>query len=452
MGIIDKLVKEKTTDGIFNEVKYSTLKKISFILVTVFMLNPALRLLVWLVLDISIYKFMHEYNGYVLFFGFGVFLIVLKKLSDGKKLGMQAVKDFIKSNIPIMLMLLFGLLMIITTFLNGAPKIAISGSYYRGEGLLGYLSYLIYFLLAVYMLSPRQKKVAVNIFAVSIAFVSVVICIDYIILGEKYELADEGNIMFSQYNHLGYYLMMGVMAFGMLFVTAKKLMNKIMYIAGFMIVLLALIMNDTWGCQLAIFAGVLFTVVVYSIGNRSFKSVTLVLIAAMLLTYLLACNTDDKLKRNIGNNIVQLFHDSKALVDKDEIEDHTTGVSRIVLWENALKLMCEKPIIGHGADVTGDRLLKMTKYYNDRCHCEYLNYAVCFGIPTTIVYIVAVFTVFLRGLFKRQHLCDINYLGLSGAFAYLVSAVIGNSMFYTAPFLFIMLGLGYVMREEVLND
>lgn len=34
------------------------------------------------------------------------------------------------------------------------------------------------------------------------------------------------------------------------------------------------------------------------------------------------------------------------------------------------------------------------------------------------------------------------------AFAYLTSSIVGNSMYYTAPFLFIALGMGYVTNKD----
>ena len=443
MGIIKKLVKEKTTLGIFDDIKYETLRKISLVLVTIFMLNPAIKVLVMSLTGISIDYYMHEYNDYVLFLGASVFLVFLKKLSDEKKL--VDIKGWMKGNIPIMLFIVFGVLLVLTTFLNGAPPISISGSYYRGEGLLGYLSYLVYFLLAAFMLTSKQKSKAMNLFAISSVFVAVVIIVDYMLLGEKYKMANGDRMIFSQFNHLGYYLLMAMMNFAMLFISKKKLMHKIASIVGMIVVLMALIMNDTWGCQFAFFMGIIFIVIVYSIAKGSFQWITLVLILAAIFTYCSAYYMDERLQIKITDNILQQMHDTKFLIG-DEEEERTTGESRIILWENALEFLWESPIIGHGADVTGERLIE---YGNDRCHCEYLNYAVSYGIPATLIYILAVFLVYLRGLIKKSKLTDMNILGLCVAFAYLASAFIGNSMYYTAPFLFITLGMGYVQGNEV---
>ena len=50
---------------------------------------------------------------------------------------------------------------------------------------------------------------------------------------------------------------------------------------------------------------------------------------------------------------------------------------------------------------------------------------------------------------KKKQLTDMNYAGLCVAFAYLASALVGNTMYYTAPFLFIALGMGYVKNREM---
>ncbi len=446
MGIIGKLVNEKTTDGIFDDIKLETLRKISFVLLALFMLNPAIKVMVWLITGVSIDKYIHEYNGYVLFFGCSIFLILLKKLADEKKL--VNIKDWIKNNMPVVILLVFGILMVLTTFLNGAPPISISGSYYRGEGLLGYLSYLVYFLLAAFVLTHKQKVRFMNLFAVSSTFIAIVIIIDYMFLGEKYQFANGNRMIFMQYNHLGYYMLMAMMNFSMLFLSKKKLNHRIACLGGLGLMLMALIMNDTWGCQFAFFMGVIFIVIVYSIAKGRFQTITLILVLVTSITYFAAYFMDERLKVNIDDNILQQLHDTKYLLG-DEEWTGTTGEARVILWRNAFKLLWESPIIGHGADVTGDRLLEMTND-NDRCHCEYLNYAVSYGIPTALVYIVGIFTVYLRGLKKKKQLTDINISGLCIAFSYLASAFIGNSMYYTAPFMFIMLGMGYVTvdREE----
>lgn len=425
-----------------DNIKTTALEKIALVLLVIFTLNPLVKVLFQI--DISKFHFMYGHNRYVLAIGAIILgIYIMKQQPEGQPI---RVKTFFKTHIPVALFLVFGMLMIITTLLNGAPEIAIIGSYYRGEGLLGFLSYIIYFLLAVFVISEKSKKIFINIFLGTSVPVGLLIFVDYIILNDRYGYAMKDYMIFYQYNHLGYYLLMAIITFGMMFITCKKTWQRIIYLCGFMFMTAVLIMNDTWGCQIALLVGIIFTVIVYSIGKGRFRPVTLILLVAMLTTYLISYIADDRLRANIEKNIEQQFYDTGALLDKDEIDHMTTGVARIVLWENALKYLGESPLIGHGADVTGSRLKGETGD-NDRCHCEFLNYAVSFGVPTALVYIVAVFTVYLRGLKKKKYLTEMHYVGLCVAFTYLASSLIGNSMFYTAPYLFIALGFGYVKNE-----
>lgn len=431
-------MERKTNYEILDRIKYSYLEIVSMILLIVFTINPFIK--VFFQESERNFRFMYNYNRNVLMIGMLVILIYFIKLRlDGS---LSKIGGLLKDNIAITLFVVFGFLMIATTFLNGAPKIAIEGSQYRGEGLIGFLSYVVYFILAACLISERKKKIVAISFLITSTLVGSVIFVDYVFLNEKYNYAMGDYMIFFQYNHLGYYLLMSIMFFGMLFIISKKIVWKLVHISGFMFMTAVLLMNDTWGCQLALFVGIIFTIVVYSIGKGKFQPMALMLLLAMVATFLLAYFTNDRLKEKIETNIKQQIYDTNALLDKDEIEEGTTGTSRIRLWEHAFQYLTEKPIIGHGADVTGDRLDR--EVGNDRCHCEYLNYAVSFGIPTALIYIVAVFMVYLRGLRKKKELKEMNYVGLCAAFAYLASALVGNSMFYTAPFLFIALGMGYV--------
>ena len=90
---------------------------------------------------------MYIYNGIVLALGFFLLVIyVIKLWSGGRLLG---VKGLFKSHVPVTLFLVFALMMIVTTLLNGVPEIAVVGDAYRGEGLMGFLSYIIYFLMVI---------------------------------------------------------------------------------------------------------------------------------------------------------------------------------------------------------------------------------------------------------------------------------------------------------------
>lgn len=80
---------------------------------------------------------------------------------------------------------------------------------------------------------------------------------------------------------------------------------------------------------------------------------------------------------------------------------------------------------------------------NDRSNCEYMQYALSFGIPAAVLYTLACVGVVVRGVRTRKTLRAMTFVCLTAAFTYMVSAVVGNSMYNTTPYFFIFLGLGY---------
>ena len=433
---------EKKEYKLLESIRYSFLEWTAFVLLALFTVNP----LVWLITGGKswAYLYIHEYNRKVLLLGALILLVYFLKLRIDEKI--SPIRELLKKHIAMTLILTFGGLMIITTLLNGVPEWSIEGDYFCGEGLKGYLSYIIYFFLVAIMLSEKRKRLLSYVFLISSAVVGGAIFVDYIFFESARDYATRGGMILSNSNHLGYYLLMSIMFFGMLFVVESKKILKLVYLCAFMFMTSVLIMNDTWGCQLALFMGIIFTVIVYSVGKGKFQPRVLVLLVAMLLTFVLAYFSNDRLRENIDTNVVQQIQDMFAFVDDDKLDDETSGTIRIILWKYTWAYTLERPFIGHGADVTVDRL--MVDAGNGRCHNDFLQYAVSFGIPATLVYIAAIFMVYLRGLKKKVHLTEMNYVGLCVAFTYLASSLVGNSMYYTAPFLFIALGMGYVRERK----
>ncbi len=443
MSSLKKLRKSKNVPELLSNIEYSDLSIIAYILSMIFILYPSIEFLLRTFLERSIKYYMHNYRLYVLIFGVLILIIYcIKQKLDNKNLN---IKQFCTEHKAVSVLLLFAFWMIFGTILNGFPQYSILGNIYRSEGLVGYLSYIVYFLMGAFILSSKQKSKILKTIAFTSSMLSMAIIIDYFFLDYKYKLALELN-SFSQFNHTGYHLLVAAMTCGTYLISSKHIIGKFFGLCGFVLHTLALLINDTWGCQIALFAGVFFLVIVFGIAKEKFQKLSILLIISLFCSYLIMYYTDSGIQKKIQNNLYQQFYDTNALFNPDEIDKGTTGIARINLWESTLKYCAEKPIIGHGADVTGPRLEQDS--CSDRCHCEFMNYMVSYGIPGAVLYVVGVFMIFLRGLFKRRQLEDMETAALCVAFAYLVSSAVGNSMFYTAPYLFIMLGIGYVRTNE----
>lgn len=438
MTALKKVMESKTVKEAVCNVPDGFFNFMSSFLIFAFMLNPLLIMIrkqfLPFVPDSS-----NSINRITLMIGTALLaLFIARHLLLGRKLN---VKSFVKSNLPVTLFLAFGAVMIVTTLINGHFDITLFGDAYREEGLFGFLSYIVYFVLVIMNNSPNHKKAWIYTFVASSAIISAAVL---------YECYAHGthtiDFIFSHYNHLGYYLVTAFGVSAMLVLASEKIWQKLLFSVSCFITVLALIANDTFGCQLAAVAGVVFICAMYSIAKSRFKAVGLVPAAILIAAVVFGYATSERMNGLISANILQTANDSQAIVHGREEAEFSTGVSRMILWEMGMDYILEKPITGHGADVTGEEMQTLTND-SDRCHCEYMNYAISFGIPAVLLYIAAVFAVYLRGLLAKKKLTDINLIGLGAAMFYLVSAVVGNTMYYTAPFLFILLGMGYFSEE-----
>lgn len=434
MDTFRKMLKCKSMGETLKILPYSFFDISSFIIFALYAANPLLTLLKNKLFP-SLFIHWQTYNRITLILGAALLIIYLIKLKiDGIRIN---PKDFLKNNPPIALFGVFALLMLISTAVNGFTALSFFGNYYRAEGMLGYLSYIVYFLLACINRSERLKRLWLYWFVWTSAVLEMYTVSDFYINGD-YEL----DFVFDQYNHYGYYLMMSLAVSSMLIIISEKTRQKLLFSASAVLSCLALIINDTFGCQLAAIAGLVFIIIIYPIAKGRFKAKVIVPAIIFTMTFVGAGISSPVLSEQISKNYSQIINDVFALTNGKEEAEASTGVSRIILWENTCRYIGEKPVFGFGADGTWLRLLSDTND-NDRCHCEYLNYAVCFGIPAAAVYVAAVFLIYLRGLKHKKQLTELNLLGLCTAMFYLASATVGNSMYSTAPLLYILLGFGY---------
>ena len=103
---------------------------------------------------------------------------------------------------------------------------------------------------------------------------------------------------------------------------------------------------------------------------------------------------------------------------------------------------------GYGAD----NLQGEYKKYNinqDRPHNLVIQLATTSGIPGLILYICGAGVILIRG-FRRVNFDNMIYQSvLFTIIAYLISAMFGNSMYYTSPYFFILLGMLY--KQEIMD-
>lgn len=130
--------------------------------------------------------------------------------------------------------------------------------------------------------------------------------------------------------------------------------------------------------------------------------------------------------------------------------DDSFGTSRFFIWRNALPLIPQRPLLGGGPDTLAQRIGvifetvqedgTVKKAAIDAAHNEYLNIAVCQGIPALIAYLTAIISTLVR--FVKSQTNDPLAAALAvGIVCYCAQAFFGISMFISAPYFWIFWAL-----------
>ncbi len=302
-------------------------------------------------------------------------------------------------------------------------QLAIMGSH-RIDGYFSYLIYASFYIGTRTLKSDRIKLWLMR--ALSIACTC--LCMDYLFFDSK------TSIFFNQ-NHFGYLLTMCTMLSCGLFLYEKKFWLKAVYFVLIIIQTYTLIPIDTFGSYLAVLFGIVFMIVLVFKTNKQMLYSAL-LVFFMFLGISIAVDSQTHiLRRNfsfLSEDFEKLWSDDEAKLD--------AGSGRIRLWKYTLIYIKERPLFGYGPEGVYD-LFYEEGLENDRPHNEYLQHALFMGIPAAILYLAGLFLLFFYALKHIKEYEPHSVIAGLAVFAYCISAFFGNTMFYTTPFFFMMLGI-----------
>ena len=354
-----------------------------------------------------------------------------------------SLRSIAGDRMPQLLFLAMALLILISTLVNGFTSLALHGDSYRDESVFSFWCYILcYYGCASVIRSTRLKSVLFNAFLIGSTFISAAALLDkagILSIWHFHFVQWEGTMaaVFYQYNHFAYYLLIAVMLSAVLALYAESRVLQLLYLQAFALHTATLVINGTRGCYLAVLCTLFLTFLLLLKTNRSrlkrFWIVLTVFVAASMTGIL--CNP------GFIGRFSRLLMDFTNIIMQDEQAAYA-GSHRWTLWKLTLGYIAEKPLLGWGTEGIGERL-ELESQDNDRPHCEYLQYAAFYGIPTALVYITALVSIFRKAWKQVKELPPVSIAALLTGAAYLISAVFGNTMFYTAPYPFIMLGLGF---------
>lgn len=461
-NMMSELGKERTINEIFLFISDEWLEAIATLLLCLICIFPILGHFLIVGIDYTRLNFANNTIGRIGVL-FGVFLLVWNKF----RIDAIKFKLTLDNGLPVFLfaMLLWS---VFSCIFSTNPVLSFYGDSYRLEGLSTYISYAGIFILASHIKSYKLYKLICNIFVAAAAILSLICFINYQQLNFAFSIYFPSKAIFANINHYGYYLCMALPCGVGLFVTDKKTENKIvnigrtiLRIAELALLTYSLIKAKSMGPLIAVMAALFVMIIMTVFVNRNLLKRVLcavvIVFSVGLVTSIGTWNVSKDFQKTASDATVlkDAVTDEKLSSDDQKSDNNgkeqqllKIGSNRGILWVNAIRFIKQKPIFGYGPDNLGEVYLKAGAD-NDRPHNELLQFAASLGIPAAVFYILGLACLLFMFIRKFKYinmevLCIYCVIG-----AYLVSSMFGNTMFYTSPFYFMLLGLCYARIRAV---
>lgn len=403
---------------------------------------------------ICYFALVYEYI-FILITGFiGLICLIYDTIKQYKKYDNK--KQYFKERLPMILLLAFMAWTFISSIFAQNIKNAFWGDEYRKDGYISYLAYAGFFGCAFLIKSKELKKLLINLF-IGIAVLNIILI----------ELANKGlltNIFYARtvtrtcfhnINHYAYYLLLATASANFMFITEKKKLLKIIYVLVYAFLLYYLILNNTLGTYIAL-GMTLILFLGYCIYHKKGRTLAIISISIFII---LSIWTNLGGSNLVKENFARMFGDFKNISlaeiakkldseDKDRLEKIAGygGSGRINLWRNGIIFFLENPVLGYGPENLGE-LYKEQGIEQDRPHNLLIQQATTSGIIGLVTYISAMGIILIVGLKNMKLENGMHIIVYANVLAYLMSAMFGNSMYYTSPYFFIFLGL--LMFENI---
>ena len=429
----------------FNYIKVKNV--IIFVLLGIWILIPVLKEMRFT----SFFTNLNEYNYMQILAIIGIYLIVYEFYKKFKIC--KNKKELLKELLPIAILLMYLMWTLVSAIFAKNKNLAFYGTSYRKDGFITYLIYAGFFACAFLMDSKRLRKYLLDIF-ILVACLTIIF-IEMANNGHLYNIFDFNNIdtgVFSNSNHYGYYLLLVLLTSFLLFITEKTKVNKGLYLISYIFILYYFIKNNTFGCYIA-FTVTAIIYFIYSIYiKKNITSSVIGLIIFVIMSFVVQIDGQSLVYKNVivlFNDISKILNinlDNKEELNEDNSNWEKAGSGRAVLWKYGIQFFLEKPIIGYGPENLEQEYARFD-INQDRPHNLLIQLATTSGIIGMLSYCTAIGIIIIKGIrcFSRKD--SVQRLVLFAVVAYLISAMFGNSMYYTSPYFFIF--LGWLMKDNI---
>ena len=356
--------------------------------------------------------------------------------------------------------LIFIMLVIISTFLSTDIKKSILGEKHRYEGLLTFCTYIcIYLCSKKYFKYEKISKFLNIMFYVSMAMGIFGIIQKHISCKELYPLFNKGMCStIGNSNFFGSFICI-VLPIALTIFILKG--NKKSFILS-SILFFNMIASGTRSAWIAFFIVVCIGGI-YLIKQKNKKyfiisgiiSVCFVIICAYLLGAFgfvskTVVNEDIKKTNNPVEKVEQVKKDIKRITEKDG-NYKKIGSNRLWIWKMSYNVMVQTPMFGCGPDNLKEGIIRysLEEIYEyakkqhkvvDKAHNEFLHIGATMGIPALICYLIFIGSILIpkmKLIFKN----NVYFAIVLAIISYLSQAFFNISTIGVAPLFWMILGL-----------
>jgi O-antigen ligase len=425
------IVMKKKATSLIDLIKYEYLEFIAFATLILWAISPCVEIILKHFFR-SLYSKYFSLCIYIVgIVGFVLYTVYLIKKIKDKKVSF-------KKCIPHLFILVLWIISIIATILSSNPKLSLLGEGYRKEGLIVYTLYIGFILLSSII---KDKKYINRLFTIMIIIALFVTIMP--LFGPTFTYTNFFNYYFNL-NHYGYFLMVMTSLAGFKFLSANN-WTKYFYIISYIILLYMLIMNNTFGCYLALLISLIAALIYCIVKKTKIMKAIIVLLLFISLSIINSnfnINIGSKKQENtsvVSENVSSLGEDISTILKGNKDNITKVGSGRGVLWMAAIDYILMHPLIGGGFESLQKYYYSNRIFTSDRPHNIILHIAASIGIPGAMIYLS--FIIFLAiATFKRINKDGTNIIIYFTAMSYFISSQFVNSMFYTSPYFVILLG------------
>lgn len=334
----------------------------------------------------------------------------------------------------LILITLFFISCIISTLLAISPIQSLLGTSYRKEGLFTYIGYFFIMINSMFLDDKSKKKyyqILITV-AVIISLFSLFKINNFLF---PYQYSYNG--IFYQFNHFSYFLIIALVFNTCLFISSNNTNEKIIYYISYLILLVQLILNNTFGGYLALTITSIF-IIIYYVKIKKIKLSSFILVITFIICSLFIT------KNNESIVLKNFFDNTKEVINtnfEDENQLSKLGTSRGKLWIEAIKMIEKRPIIGYGIENLEQEYHKIEMLYADKPHNMILALSGYIGIPGMLCFIISIILILYLVLRNIKNISNEDLISFFAVICFSCSSIVANSMFYTTPYVFVCLGI-----------